>query len=181
MIEFDWFEADEEADLSQAQHLFLAHLRERARGWPCRPEYTVLAEPQSECPHWRAVLDVSAELEKYILMTVGVCFDGASIWGGELHNQCYLPYSYERGRVDLVEATGSPEELAQIASDWFERILARPVERREWWDGDRILCEYVFSDTGTALSRSAVTNPRAFSRPPDRIIHARGTSGHAAG
>ena len=182
VIEFDWFEEDEEDDLSQAERVFLAHLRGRASAWPCEPQDTQLVEPVDGRPHWRAVLDVCAgmELGNLGLITVGVCFDGTSIRGSEVHSQSFSTYPDEWSRVEVVEATGPPEGLAEIAADWFERILARPVERREWWSSDGLTYDYVFSDTGTGLVCGGVAGLERFRRPPDRVIHARGESTHAA-
>jgi hypothetical protein len=182
VIEFDWFEEDEEDDLNQAERVFLAHLRERASAWPCGPQDTQLVEPEDGCPHWRAVLDVGAEMERenLCLITVGVCFDGASIRCSEVHSQSYYPHPDKQSRVDVVEATGTPEGLAEITADWFEWILARPVARREWWSSSSLAYDYVFSDTGTGLVSGGVADSERFRRPPDRIIHVRGVSTCAA-
>jgi hypothetical protein len=181
VLQFAWFEEDEEDHLNDAQRVFLTALRTRADTWPCSPLDTQLVAPGDGCPHWRAVLDVSAQIEKLSLITIGVCFDGTRIWGGELHNQSYEPWPTERPRVEVIDATGTPEDLAQIAAEWFERVLARPVERREWSSGERVTYEYAFSDTGTGLVRGGAGAPGTVRRPPDRIIHARGTSDYAAG
>jgi hypothetical protein len=183
VIEFDWFEEDEEDDLSQAERVFLAHLREWASAWPCGPQDTQLVEPEDGCPNWRAVLDVGTEMERgnLCLITVAVCFDGTSVRCGEVHSQSYYPCPDERSRVEVVEATGTPEDLAEIASEWFERILVRPVERREWRANGRLTYDYVFADTGTGLGCGGAAGPERFRRPPDRVIHARGEATHPTG
>jgi hypothetical protein len=56
---------------------------------------------------------------------VGVCFDGSRIRVGQVHNQNYHPLSARQSSVEIMEATGTPEELADIAADWFEALMAR--------------------------------------------------------
>jgi hypothetical protein len=80
--------------------------------------------------------------------------------------------------VEVVEATGTPQDLAEIAAEWFERILVRPVERREWRSDGRLTYHYVFPDTGTGLLWGGDAGPERFHRPPERIIHARGQAAH---
>ncbi|MEY9873300.1 hypothetical protein ABH931_002782 [Streptacidiphilus sp. MAP12-33] len=170
MLQFDWFEEDEEDDLSDAQRAFLAVLRSRTGEWPCRPQDTQLVEPEDHCPRWRAVLDVTSELEPLILFTIGVCFDGTAIWAGEVDSGGYEPRPDDQPRVEVIEAAGSPEDLAHAAADWFERVQARPVERREWLRDPRNSHYYVFSDTGVGLCRRGGVHQS----PPDRVVHARG-------
>lgn len=176
MIESDWFEEDEVNNLSQAERVFLAHLRARAGTWPCEPHDTQLVAPVDGRPQWRAVLDVCAEMDRGCLglITVGVCFEGTVIRGSELHNQSFHTYPATRSRVEVIEATGSPAALADAAADWFERILARPMERREWWSPEGLTYDYVFSDTGTGLVRGGAASPSTLLRPPDRVLRARG-------
>jgi hypothetical protein len=42
-----------------------------------------------------------------------------------VHNQNYHPLSARQSSVEIMEATGTPEELADIAADWFEALMAR--------------------------------------------------------
>lgn len=176
MLQFDWFEEDPEDDLSTAQRAFLAALRERARSWPCTPNYTQLVEPGDGREAWGAILDVGTQAEKSTLITVGVFFDDTSIRASEVHNQSFAPTSDDQSRVEILEAAGDPQHLAQAAADWFENLLVRPLERREWLRNGHVFREYAFSDTGTPLvGRSAWHPPSIFGTPPDRVIQIRGT------
>lgn len=166
---------DPEDDLSTAQRVFLAALRERARSWPCTPNHTQLVEPGGGREKWGAILDVGAQTEKSILISVGVFFDDTSIHAGEVHNQSFIPISDSRSVVEILKANGNPLHLAQAAADWFENLLMRPLERREWLRNGHVFCEHAFSDTGIPLSRSGWHPPGIFSTPPDRIIRLRGT------
>lgn len=178
MIEWDWFEEDPEDDLSDAQREFLAALRVRARSWSCTPNHTQLVEPGRPGVEWRALMDVSTDAGAIDghgsnLVTVAVAFDGTSVHGGEVHNQNYHFLSHLRSRIDpLPLETGSPGQLADIAAEWFEQIMARPVLLHEWDRHGRTYRLYVFADTGTEISGSAFLGN--VTGPPARIIQARG-------
>jgi hypothetical protein len=185
MPDSEWFEALDDDDLDASQRAFLAALRERARAWPCEPRDTLLARPaHGERDGWVAALDVIAGVENTILLTVGARFDGVSIRCGEVHNQLFFLVPAARSKVRVLAASGDPDHLASAASDWFDEVLARPVERREWvLAHGRVGVAYAFSDTGRGLGGEAVALDEARVRPPDRIVHARGTrvSGAAIG
>lgn len=177
MIECDWFEEDPEDEFSDAQRAFLAMLRERSRSWPCGPQHTQVVVPEGSSWPWCAVLFVNSQIENLEVISVGVCFDGASILAAQIHNQCFYPFPEHQSRVAILEAAGAPEHLGQLAADWLEHVLSRPVERREWQHNGRTSYEYAFSDTdtdtdtGTALCASGSAD---FRSPPDRIVCARG-------
>ncbi len=103
-------------------------MRERAGAWTYRPESTQLVEPDDELPYWRAIFDV-AERNRH-LFSIGLCFDGTSFWGGGL-DEFYRPLHWERSRVEFIQIGGTAEALAQVAADWFERVLAGPIEQRK--------------------------------------------------
>jgi hypothetical protein len=175
MVQSDWFEDDPEFELSGEQRVFLAALRERASSWSCSPSDTQIVEP-GNCASWQVVVDVNAPFDNQGLITVGVCFDNASIRASEVHNQTYCPVAANRSRVEAFETTGDPLHLAEAAADWFERILARPVERREWMRDGRAYREYAFADDGTLLGRSGWRPAGLFGTPPDHVV--RSSSSH---
>ena len=178
MVEWDWFEEDPEDDLSDPQREFLAALRVRARSWACTPNYTVLVEPGRPGDEWRALMDVATKAgatagKGSILVTIAVAFDGMSVHGGEVHSQNYHFLSHLRSLVDpLPLETGTPEQLADIAADWFEQIMARPVLLHEWDRHGRTYSRYVFADTGTGIGGNLFLGN--VTGPPDRVIQARG-------
>ena len=173
MLTFDWFEAYDADELNAAQLEFLAVLRERARRWPCMPNATELAAPGDGCTQWRAVVDISAEIENLGLITVGVCFDGYSMRASEVHNQSYCPYPADRSRIEVLEATGAPQELGELAATWFERILRRPVLYREWVRHGQVACEWGLADPEQWLVARGSNFPRV--GKPDRFaMHPRG-------
>jgi hypothetical protein len=124
-----WFlaEFDEDSDVvaPDAVRAFHLALRERAGSWPCEPTHTEFVSPSPPGRDWCAVLDVISPARSITEITVGVCFDGSRIRASEVHNQNYHPLSARQSRVEIMEATGTPEELAGIAADWFEALMAR--------------------------------------------------------
>jgi hypothetical protein len=178
MVEWDWFEEDPEDDLSEPQRAFLAALRVRARSWACTPDHTQLVEPGWPGDEWCALMDVSTKASARvgngcILVTIAVAFDGASVHGGEVHNQNYHFLSHLESRVDpLPLGTGTPEHLAGIAADWFEQIMARPLLLHEWDRHGRTYCRYAFADTGAEISGNWFLGN--VTGPPDRVVQARG-------
>ena len=171
MIQYDWFEEDPEEEFSDAQRSFLGALRNRAQTWPCDPEDTQIVVPEDGSAPWCAALFVNSQIGNLELLSVGVCFDGASIRAGQIHNQCFYPYPEEKSKVAVLEATGDPQHLAKIAADWFEQVMARPVEKHEWQRDGRTWCRYVFSDTGTGICSTGFGD---FRTPADRVISDRG-------
>ena len=56
-------------------------------------------------------------------------------------------------RVEGVEA--EPEWFADLSADWIGQQFLRPLERREWLDGSRVVAAQTrLGDTGFVLSRS---------------------------
>ncbi|WP_194911768.1 hypothetical protein [Catenulispora rubra] len=49
---------------------------------------------------WGAILDVSTQVGKMTLITVGVFFDDTSIRASEVHNQSFVLFSDDRSRRD---------------------------------------------------------------------------------
>jgi hypothetical protein len=128
VIGWPWFLADfdEDSDVMapDAVRAFHFALRERARSWPCQPTDTEFVSPSTPGREWCAVLDVISPARRVTVITVGVCFDGSRIRASEVHNQNYHPLSARQSSVEIMEATGTPEELADIAADWFEALIA---------------------------------------------------------
>jgi hypothetical protein len=179
MVRFDWFEECDGDDLSTDQRGFLAGLRARANSWTdswrCRPENSRLAGPDPWFPHWRAVLDVPARTRNLSLITIGVCFDDAHVWGGELHNQSFYPEPADQQAVEPIDITGTPQRMAVVTADWFERVLARPVTKLEWDSPDGIAYSYRFSDTDTGLVKGGPWFQHSYPHRPDRVIADRGS------
>jgi hypothetical protein len=72
-----------------------------------------------------------------------------------------------------MEAAGPPQSLVERAGEWFERLLAWPIERREWFgrNGELVYHEWVLSDIEVKLVVDASWPPE---RRPDRVVLVRG-------
>jgi hypothetical protein len=155
-MQFDWFEEDEEDDLSAAQRAFLAGLRQRAQSWSCGPEDTEIVAPGDGCDQWRAVLDVPSQIDNLILITVGVCFDDANIHASEVHNQSSVlarrvrrawkssRLQARRSKWPTLRPTGSSmcwRALLSVASGWSagEPSASTPSPTRALGSAARLL------------------------------------------
>jgi len=177
----EWFELDDyEGDnSSEADRQFLGILRERAAGWAFEPEdtsaYHVWVIDRYEL---RVILDLSDHDARLHLLTYGVVFDGSRITGDRLHGQTH---DFELPTADRIEDTGPVPYLAAKAARWFESILARPVEHREWYSFEQVVNEeWVIASTGEVLSRTAPRRPGRDNRPgvpPDRVTLVSGKRG----
>jgi hypothetical protein len=139
----EWFEDDvpESDDLTEAQATFLAALRERARSLPAGSVYSSMVHDEEVLTAAIAISDGRIILEFGVEVS-GRTLRGGRFVGGQLADD---------GRRAF-ELTGSSDELAEAAVEWFERLIRRPLNRLEWWHKGRCYAiRYVFADTGTAL------------------------------
>jgi hypothetical protein len=192
--EYDWFECDEELD--EVQCAFVVALRARALAWVADPVDSRLVPPERGYP-LIACLDIDAPQENFVLLTVGVHLEDHRLRGDRIHNQDFtLP---EVPTSLAMEASGSPEDLAERAADWFEAIIGHPVVRYEWLHAGQIYASReFFPDTGEGLSQMynrALAPPGQRDRlmasghvsgrgwidtrglgEPDRVVHVRGSA-----
>jgi hypothetical protein len=144
-----WFEHG--GELGQAERSFAAALRAHAASWPADPARSRL-EPPGDGRPLIAWLDVDAPGERLVLLTVGVHLEQGYLRGDRLHNQLFrLP---DRPTSLALEASGTADELAGRAAEWFEAILRRPVVRYEWLHAGKVyaFC-YLFPDSGETLAQ----------------------------
>jgi hypothetical protein len=133
-----WFATDDDDEIDEAQQAVLDVLRARAKSdhWPmidppdtnvALPSYVYYGLQPGEMLAW---LDVPAPGEGHVLLTVGVYFTETDMRGDCLHNQLFtLPA--EPTHLAVAQ-TGTPQEMAHRAADWFRDILQRPIVRYEW-------------------------------------------------
>jgi len=75
-----------------------------------------------------------------------------------------------------MEFSGSPEELALRACEWFEWLLTLPIERWEWLDdGELVFREWFFPPTGETLYHLSYSGRPCPARPRDRVVLIRGS------
>jgi hypothetical protein len=173
---FDYYDDTVVGDpCSEAEHAFLAALRARAvsHRWPCDPADTFsnhddeLGERALKVGVW-----LSDPVQRTALAAFGLVFYGDRIVGDRID---YVePFAFEGLREAAMESAGSLESLAERAGEWFERLLAWPIERREWFDGrgELVYHEWVLSNLEEKLVVNASWPP---ARRPDRVVLVRGT------
>lgn len=149
-LECDWFECDD-VELDDAQRRFASELRRRAAHWSLSPCATLIY-PDGDSQATIAYLDLSAPGLDLTLLTAGVHLRGSTFHADEVHNQDFsLPAV--PGPLGI-QASGTPEELATRAADWFEALIRRPVLHDVWTHAGRVYAErYRFAD-GYSLSQS---------------------------
>ncbi|HEY9369163.1 hypothetical protein [Streptomyces sp.] len=177
----DWFDSDPELDSTEEGLRFLAVLRERAEsgGWSCDPDDTYASfavfENRTELLVTLELWDNTIEPGGHVL-TVGAFFTGSRLVGGEFHDQLY---TLERSSETAIEASGSPEDLAERAAEWFERMLDLPVLRNEFVvDGRIVNRQWVLAHTGREVASQFRVEP---GDPLARTVQVRGKAvGNAA-
>lgn len=147
-----WFEIDEPLDepsLSATDRAFAAALRARAHAWglPLLDSWVEVWEDDDWNPGVFAGV-VVPDLE--------VC--AAQVVGSQLYCGCYEPqgahfiYASDASPGLELRATGSPDELADVAARWFEGMQRGPLVMYLWKHAGTFYagrCE--FADTGALL------------------------------
>lgn len=122
----------------------------------------------------RLIVSVSPqdEEERVILRTIRADFFGDRVVIGDDPTD-QIVGDLDRAQQGVAVKSGPPEELAEFVADWFERELARPIERREWKHATFEHREWVMVDSGRRLmwSDSSNRNDRALGQP-HRIVQA---------
>jgi hypothetical protein len=167
-VDDDEWLAHVEAGLRPSQQAFLTAWHQRTHTWP----YDALGDVRPVDEH-DGDLVVFADLvdttRNSSMLTIAAHFDGTTVRCDRVHNQLFcLPAT---PTAEALIATGSPEELADRAADWFEAVLRRRVVCHEWHQrrGRVVARNWLFADTGELL---AGQGPRQ-SRPPDSKYDAR--------
>jgi hypothetical protein len=183
-----WFATDDDDEIDEAQQAVLDVLRARANSdhWPAiepadtnvaLPDYVsygYLPQPgETSFGKLLAWLDVPAPGQRLSsLLTVGVYFTETNMRGDCLHNQL-LTLPAEPTHLAVTQ-TGSPQETAHRAANWFRDILQRPIVRYEWLRGGRVYAQrWLFADSGHSLVEGRVRTAEL--GLPDRRIHIRGS------
>lgn len=169
----NWFDLDGDHDLpsTAADVAFLQALRGRAttHDWDCDSEETFGFHTREA---GGLKLHVGLTFTDYELskglMTFVLTVDGHRVFGDQVSDQTY---EFRDRTEAAVEFSGPQEQLAERAAEWFEDLLSWPIERREWYEGDRqIYREWMLSRTGRRLW---VNGPQPPGTPPDKVVHVR--------
>ncbi|MEV4559209.1 hypothetical protein AB0K51_19780 [Kitasatospora sp. NPDC049285] len=144
-----WFPSDDpetESELDGTERDFVAALRERAGGWAVAPAVSWVGRPEDD-----SSLVVCVGVGDRSLgwpLRAGLHLTGATVRGDRLVHRDFYWLAQPPTWLAL-NAAGSPQELAALSADWFERILRLPVVRHEWYhDGRRYAYRCLFADDG---------------------------------
>ncbi|MGW4412949.1 hypothetical protein ACWEJ6_53930 [Nonomuraea sp. NPDC004702] len=140
----DWREC--EPELSEAQCAFMAQIEIRAVEWSAG----IWLERTDDGSFPVLFIDLNSTDENLSLLTAGVRVEDCRIHGDKLHNQLFTLPNEPTGLALI--ASGSPEQLADRAAEWFDALMRRHVVRYEWVHRGQIYASrYLFSDTGEGL------------------------------
>ncbi|MEV0195799.1 hypothetical protein [Nonomuraea sp. NPDC050691] len=140
----DWHEC--ESELSEAQRAFMAHIETRTSEWLA----DIWLERTDEGCFPVLLVDLNSADENLVLLTAGIRVEDHRIHGDKLHSQLFSLPDEPTGLALI--ATGSPEELADRTTEWFDRLMRRQVVRHEWVHRGQVYASrYLFSDTGEGL------------------------------
>jgi hypothetical protein len=113
--------------------------------------------------------DLSSNL---LLRTLRVDFDGYRLaFGPDETHQYATDLSADRPGVTIV-TDRAPQELADIAADWLEREMIRPIVRNQWFRLSFNRTAWVLQDTGEPLVVSHLgrkINPSSLGAPTETV------------
>ena len=164
------FDYDGEVELGSFQIGFLEALRKRTRSWDQEEDTFVRIPGPDQLLLGLHLVDVEARAS---ILTIGAVVGPEHVVADKLHNQLFeLPTVPTELGLDVA---GSPADLPDLTADWFEQILRRPLERREWGPEGRAEARvWLFTDNGQELVVSGRRERRL--GPPDRITLVRGSA-----
>ncbi|WP_427886935.1 hypothetical protein ACQHIV_28945 [Kribbella sp. GL6] len=154
---------DEVPPLTEDEAEFVEVVRARTVGWvpSTAPEDWYdgmqVGSDDGRCLVWADLI-----VDNSTLLTVGAYYNGAVTTTGSLHTQLFV---LDRDDIRVLPSTfgGPVSEQAAGAADWLDRLVRRPIRRRDWSGTAR---EYAFADDGTSLVVSGSQRDR--SGPPLR-------------
>ncbi len=175
----DWFEWP---DPPPAASTLLAVLRRRARSWSVygiRPVDTNVYDETQLLSRLIFMVDIVDRERASVVGCPRVEFDGATIagcWGSSHYCDEIDPTADDSFSVDA--AGLDLERVAEIAADWFDAQVRRPVERREWRRNRNVFHRrWVLADSGRILCLSDDENQqREELQEPDVITQLRTSS-----
>lgn len=152
-----WFEVDDpddECEFTDDERAFASALSGRCAAWAPADVTGEVGRPED----WEALLawvslSDRADPQHLSLVDLGVRLVGDRVRGDRLHNQLYtLP---DRPHAWALDATGTTDQLAQAAADWFRTVLDKPIVLYVWLhEGYAYAARYAFADSGETLCQS---------------------------
>src|SRR2546430_8274587 len=162
----DWFAYDD-SELAAPHRDFLGVVRERASHWSIEPGDTAVGSPRIYDGALVAYLDIVDPDLRVGLRTIGVHYAGDRLAADLLHP---LLLAAQPGQ-DSMSTSGPPDRLGARAADWFDMLLARPIERHEWLRAGEVVARaWLLADPPkTALVRHGRLQPAELGAP-DRVV-----------
>jgi len=82
---------------------------------------------------------------------------------------------YGRNGLTVFGLDASPEQFGVWAANWLRHQLQRPIERRDWLDGDGNVTatRFVLANSEFVLRQTGFSLVRRFRRSPDRVERVR--------
>lgn len=176
-----WFEIDDpddEYEFDAAEKAFVSALSARCGARTPVPPADVAREV-SRPDDWSALLvrvGLSDRADQRVhLIDLGVHLAGDRVRGDRLHHQLHLLPDHPADWA--LDATGSTEQLAGRAAEWFRAVLDKPIVLYVWLhEGHAYAARYAFADTGETICQSyaARTAPRGQAAELAAAGHVRG-------
>ena len=152
-----WFEVDDpddECEFTDDERAFASALSGHCAAWAPADVTGEVGRPED----WEALLawvglSDQAHPQHLSLVDLGVRLVGDRVRGDRLHNQLYtLP---DHPHAWALDATGTTDQLAQAAADWFRAVLDKPIVLYVWLhEGYAYAARYAFADSGETLCQS---------------------------
>jgi hypothetical protein len=164
-----WFGGD--LPRTEDESRFLSRLRNRVLAW----DSAVVDSSDSWCIAKLVPLVVGIEHARLSTEGALTCIQvgywppasGAIRLEGEWGDSHLLDNGGGGGDLRVQGIAADPEFFADLASDWIESQLRRPIERLEWFRGERVAASRIrLADTGQVLARRG--SRLQTRRPPDR-------------
>jgi hypothetical protein len=155
-----WF--DFEGASSEKRRIFVEELNKLAEKWL----YMGITKDDSYTRHDEnkvvVAIDISDEQEKKVLYTWRADYDeNRVIVGVDETSQLATNLNLKGdGTIEFRGSEASPQNCAIFVADAFEKMLLRPIERREWKKEDYFYRCWVLSDTNREICWSDSKNVR---------------------
>jgi len=173
-----WFEVDDPDDdfeFTDAEKDFAAALSRYCAAWTPSDVTGQVGRPDD----WEALLAYVSLSDRAAqplhLLDLGVHLAGDRVQGDRLHSQLYtLP---DQPSAWALDATGSTDQLARAAADWFRTVLDKPIVLYVWLhEGYAYAARYAFADNGETLCQTY-----AKTKAPDGQVDELIAAGHVHG
>ena len=143
MCDDDWFEADDDLNhdgRNEDERRFIITLRARAQSWGELDIDVTDTQVWTDRDYIYVHVGISDQEQNIEYGTMRVNYIGQRVlghWGSSHFCDEIDPTALDAFSSPLLD---SPEDAANYAADWLESQLRRPAERREWWQGDTVVC-----------------------------------------